>query len=114
VIVIRERDVRGLELFFPIVAQEVAKVLRGMRDTYSPWTQTAFHRILKGVFTFALRRGSLTRSPMDGLAPSERPKQRNAKAVKRLGESWRFNASPQHGGTWVASCRVIARWVRRR
>ena len=67
-----------------VTASDVAKVLRGMRDTYSPWTQIAVFRILAGTFALALRRGIVTRSPIDGLAPSERPKQRNAKRVAVL------------------------------
>ena len=69
-----------------VTASEVAKLLRGMRDSYSPWTQTAVYRLLKGTFAHAARRGTLTRSPVDGLAPSELPKQRNARAVRRLSE----------------------------
>jgi integrase len=67
-----------------VTASEVARLLRGMRDTYSPWTCVAVYRILRGSFALALRRGILTRSPIDGLAPSERPKQRNAKPVTVL------------------------------
>jgi integrase len=67
-----------------VTASEVAKVLRGMRNTYSPWTQTAVYRILMGVFALAARRGTLIRSPMAGLAVSERPSQRNAKAIRTL------------------------------
>ena len=67
-----------------ITASEVAKVLREMRSDYSPWTQSAVYRILAGIFATAARRGTLTRSPVSGLAPSERPKQRNAKTIRRL------------------------------
>jgi integrase len=67
-----------------ITASDVAKVLRGMRDSYSGWTSSAVYRLLKGTFGLALRRGIITRSPMDGLAPSERPKQRNARKIAVL------------------------------
>ena len=67
-----------------VTASDIAKVLRGMRDTYSPWTQVAAYRILAGTFGLALRRGIVTRNPIDGLAPSERPKQRNAKRIAVL------------------------------
>lgn len=67
-----------------ITATALARLLRGMRDHYSPWTCVAVYRILRGSFALALRRGILTRSPIDGLAPSERPKQRNAKKVAVL------------------------------
>jgi integrase len=65
-------------------ATEVARILRGMRSTYSPWTISAVARILRGTFALAVRRGILTRSPIDGLAPSELPKQRNARRVAVL------------------------------
>ncbi len=55
-----------------------------MRDRYSPWTCVAVYRILAGTFALAVRRGIVTRSPIDGLAPSERPKQRNAKRIAVL------------------------------
>jgi integrase len=67
-----------------VTATDVARLLRGMRDTYSPWTCVAVYRVLAGTFALALRRGILTRSPMDGLAPAERPKQRNARRVAVL------------------------------
>jgi integrase len=67
-----------------VTPSEVAKVLRGMRDTYSAWTQVAVYRILAGTFSLALRRGVITRNPVDGLAPSEKPKQRNAKRIAVL------------------------------
>jgi integrase len=68
-----------------VTASDVARLLRCMRDRgYSPWTCVAVHKILSGSFAIAVRRGIITRSPMDGLAPSERPKQRNAKRVAVL------------------------------
>ncbi len=67
-----------------ITASELARLLRGMRDRYSPWTCVAVYRIMAGTFSLALRRGIVTRSPVDGLAPSERPKQRNAKRIAVL------------------------------
>jgi integrase len=39
------------------------------------------YRLLAGTFALGVRRGILTRNPVDGLAPAERPKQRNAKRV---------------------------------
>ena len=39
---------------------------------------------VKGTLVLALRRGIITRNPMDGLAPSERPKQRNARKIAVL------------------------------
>jgi integrase len=67
-----------------VTASDVARLLRRMRDRYSPWTCVAVHRILRGSFALAVRRGIVTRSPMDGLAPSETPKQRNARRVAVL------------------------------
>jgi integrase len=73
-------------------ARDLARVLRGMRERkvdgkpkpYSPWTQVAVYRIIAGTFALALRRGVIVRSPVDGLATSERPKQRNARQVAVL------------------------------
>jgi len=67
-----------------IAATDVAKVLRGMRDTYSGWTYSAVYKVFRGTFGLALRRGIITRNPMDGLADSERPVQRNAKKIAVL------------------------------
>lgn len=67
-----------------ITASEIARRLRELGDTYSPWTCVAVYRILAGTFALAVRRGVVTRNPIDGLAPSERPKQRNAKRVAVL------------------------------
>ncbi|HEX2429084.1 MAG TPA: hypothetical protein VHI53_14250, partial [Gaiellaceae bacterium] len=67
-----------------IDARDLARILRGMRDRYSPWTTVAVYRVIAGVFALALRRGVIVRSPVDGLAPSERPKQRNAREVAVL------------------------------
>jgi integrase len=67
-----------------ITASEVARLLRGMRDTYSAWTCVAVYRIMAGTFALAARRGFITSTPIDGLAPSERPKQRNKKRIAVL------------------------------
>jgi integrase len=67
-----------------ITATDVARLLRKMGETYSPWTCVAVHRILAGTFALGTRRGILTRSPMDRLAPSERPKQKNKTKVHVL------------------------------
>lgn len=76
---LKERPVQS------ITPSNVAAVLRGMRDGgLSPWTRSAVYRLLCGTFGIALRRGTLTRSPMDGLADSERPRQKNAKRIAVL------------------------------
>jgi integrase len=67
-----------------VTATDVARRLRELRGKYSPWTCVAVYRILAGTFALAVRRGIITRNPIDGLAPSERPKQRNAKRVAVL------------------------------
>jgi integrase len=70
-----------------ITTYDVAKVMRDMRLRYSEWTRVAVYRILAGSFALAVRRGVINRSPVDGLAPSEKPKQRNKKDVARLNAS---------------------------
>jgi integrase len=70
-----------------ISASDIAKVLRGMRSSYSAWTAVAVYRVIAGTFALALRRGIVTRNPVDGLAPSERPKQRNAKRITVLADT---------------------------
>jgi integrase len=67
-----------------VTASELAGLLRVMREKYSPWTCVAVYRILAGTFALALRRGIIARSPIEGLGPSERPKQRNAKRIRVL------------------------------
>lgn len=67
-----------------VTVTEVALLLRKMRDTYSPWTCVAVYRIVRGTFALALRRGIVTRSPIDGLSSAEIPKQRNAKKIAVL------------------------------
>ena len=52
--------------------------------SYFAWTCVAVHRIVRGAFALAARRGLLTRSPADGLAPAEVPRQRNARRVEVL------------------------------
>jgi integrase len=68
-----------------LASADVARVLRKMRDDgLSELTRSAVYRIAKGVFSLALRRGILTRNPVDGLMPAERPRQRNRRNVERL------------------------------
>jgi integrase len=62
----------------------LARLLRLLRESYSPWTCVAVYRLIAGTFALAVRRGLVTRSPVEGLAPSERPKQRNAKRIRVL------------------------------
>ncbi len=67
-----------------ITATDLARRLRELRKRYSPWTCVAVYRLLNGTFALALRRGVITRSPIDGLVASERPEQRNSKRVAVL------------------------------
>jgi integrase len=67
-----------------VTASDLACLLRSMKEKYSPWTCVAVYRIVTGTFALALRRGLISRSPVDGLAPSERPRQRNARRVRVL------------------------------
>jgi hypothetical protein len=97
-----------------INSTNVARRLRELRAGYSPWTCVAVYRLLAGTFALAVRRGILTRNPVDGLAPSERPKQKNAKRVAVLDgatlarfvgggttERWRARSSaPPRGSRW--------------
>ena len=53
--------------------RDIAKILRGMRDDYSPWTQTAVYRIVVAVFSFAEKRGVIVKSPVNGLTDAEKP-----------------------------------------
>jgi integrase len=59
-------------------------VLRAMRDKFSPWTCVAVYRIVRGSFALGVRRRILSHSPADGLAPSELPRQKNARTVEVL------------------------------
>ena len=60
------------------------KLLRGMRDWYSPWTRRRIYPILAGTFALATRGwGLVTRNPMDCHSPSERPKQKERSAGRR-------------------------------
>jgi integrase len=69
-----------------ITPSEVARILHRLRNAgYSEWSRVHVYRILRGTFALAVRRGVLTRSPMDGLARSEIPKQRNARRQADLG-----------------------------
>ena len=68
-----------------VTASDLARLLRDMRDGgLSEWTRSSVLRICKGVFGLALRRGVVTRSPVDGLTSAERPKQKNSRAIERL------------------------------
>lgn len=67
-----------------VTPSDLARILRGMRGRYSSWTQVHAYKVLVGVFSLATRRELLSRNPLDGLSPAERPKQRNKREVARL------------------------------
>lgn len=68
-----------------VTAAEIARVLQDMRDAgYSEWRRVHVLRVVRGTLAHGVRRGVLTRSPADGLAPGELPKQRNARPVHVL------------------------------
>jgi integrase len=67
-----------------VTAAELARLVRALRERYSPWTAVAVWRIIRGTFALAVRRGVLTRSPADGLAPTEIPRKTNARSVEVL------------------------------
>jgi integrase len=67
-----------------ITAPQVARVLREHRAHYAPHSCAQTHRALAGTFAHAQRRGLVTRNPMDGLTPSERPQRKNKRQVARL------------------------------
>ena len=54
-----------------VTATEIASALR--MDGLSEWTRTGVYRIARGLFAHALRRGLVTRNPVDGLGRAERP-----------------------------------------
>jgi integrase len=68
-----------------VTTMEIARVLQGPAIPATP-TGAGVHvlRLIRGMFAHAIRRGILTRSPADRLAPSELPRQRNARAVHLL------------------------------
>jgi len=67
-----------------IARRDLNRILKEMKETYSPWTCVAVHRIMVGVFALAVRDDILTVSPIDKLSAAERPRQRNAKQIERL------------------------------
>jgi integrase len=94
-----------------VTAGELACRLRELRGSYAEWTCVGVYRVLAGTFALAVRRGIITRSPVDGLAPSERPKQRNSKPVARL-EPTTLAKLVQAGATlrWRAAL-ALAGWA---
>lgn len=76
---VKDRPVQSLN------AGDVSRVLRTMRDAgYAEWTRVAVYRVLAGTFALARVRGVIVANPMEALLAVERPKQRNAKQVRRL------------------------------
>jgi integrase len=66
-----------------VAAADAAAVLHANRHL-AEWTRVHIYRILAGTFAHALRRGVISRNPVDGLSKAERPRQRNKRNVARL------------------------------
>lgn len=62
---------------------DAAAVLHANRHL-ADWTRVQIYRVLAGTFAHALRRGVVSRNPMDGISKAERPRQRNKRNVARL------------------------------
>jgi integrase len=62
---------------------DVAAVLHRNRHL-AEWTRVHIYRVLAGTFAHALRRGIVSRNPIDGISKAERPRQRNKRNVARL------------------------------
>jgi integrase len=82
-----------------VTATDLAALLRELRQRYAPYSCAQTFRLISGTFAHALRRGLVSRNPIDGLALTERPKKRevarlDAGTVDRLvraggSERWR-------------------------
>jgi integrase len=70
-----------------VTATEIAALLREQRERYAPYSCAQTYRILAGTFGHARRRGLVTRNPIDGLAPTERPKKRAKRKIARLDDA---------------------------
>jgi integrase len=107
-----------------VSASELARLLSDMRTAgYSEWTRVAVYRILRGTFALVVRRGLLRTSPLEGLARSEIPKQRNARkpavldacalaALVAAGASERYRAAlglATYAGLRIGELRAL-RW----
>lgn len=67
-----------------VTATEVAALLREQRGRYASLTCARTYRVLAGTFGHALRRGIITRNPLDGLDEGERPTKNLKREVARL------------------------------
>ncbi len=66
-----------------VSVSDAAAVLHANRHL-AEWTRVHIYRILAGTFAHALRRGVVSRSPIEGISKAERPRQRNKRNVARL------------------------------
>jgi hypothetical protein len=66
-----------------VSGSDAASVLHANRHL-AHWTRVHIYRVLAGTFAHALRRGLVSRNPMDGISKAERPRQRNKRNVARL------------------------------
>lgn len=67
-----------------ITAGDVAATLRELRGRYAELSCLQTYRLVAGVFAHAVRRGLVTRNPIDGLAPAELPTREAKRTVARL------------------------------
>jgi integrase len=67
-----------------ITATEIATVMREQRKRYAELSCLQTFRVVAGVCAHGLRRGTITRNPVDGLADSERPTRQPKRTVARL------------------------------
>ncbi len=67
-----------------VTPTDLATVLREQRKHYADLSCLQTYRLLAGTFAHALRRGLVSRNPIDGLAPSELPSRSSKRAVARL------------------------------
>ena len=65
-----------------VTPTEIAGLLK--MPGFSEWTRTGAYRLARSLFAHALRRGLVTRNPVDGLGRAERPTTKNAKEVRVL------------------------------
>ena len=63
-----------------VSVSDAAAVLHANRHL-AEWTRVHIYRILAGTFAHALRRGVVSRSPIEGISKAERPRQRDASAT---------------------------------
>lgn len=67
-----------------ISSADIAAILREQVKIYAELSRLQTYRLIAGTFAHALRRGIVTRNPVDGLAPGELPTREAKRTVARL------------------------------